>query len=236
MRCGRWSRRDAATPVEVDHTTPASDGTEELRELHCDRKSKVPASRWSRREDVHDSHVTGLPEFEKLHEHVSVSPAGPALPPKTVTCRYIWKNAEHTLSCPADGGDDVAGALPSAPSGALRDYEDKLKAIKLQQKGMERADIARTMGRSEHWVKRWWKLNPHQIQKPDVRHGVLVRNAPVLSFRDLELRRGFAVEREPASADVKPLVAELFEALSWEPARRATRHPETGELRVRFDP
>ncbi|CAE8615781.1 unnamed protein product [Polarella glacialis] len=151
----------------------------------------------------------------------------------TVSHRYIWKDREMVSVFPADGRADVAGALPSAPSGPLKEYEDKLKAIDLCSRGVEKAEIARLLGRSEHWVKRWWRQCPHHIAKPAVAHGVLVQHAPLLSFRDLELRRGF-IEADASSAGAL-LLHDVIEHLQWEPARRATRDPLTGDLKVRFD-
>jgi len=151
-----------------------------------------------------------------------------------IVCRYIWKDVERTATFPSECADDVAGPMPSAPSGGLRDYEDKLKAIDLSQQGLDVAGIAQQLGRSSHWVRRWWKQDPLRIPKPDVRHSPLVRNAPLQSFRDLELHRGFVRPADKAEGQV-PLHEELTSLLKWEPARRATRHPETGDLRVRFD-
>uniref|UniRef100_A0A7S0FA49 Uncharacterized protein n=1 Tax=Pyrodinium bahamense TaxID=73915 RepID=A0A7S0FA49_9DINO len=128
---------------------------------------------------------------------------------------------------------DTACALPSA-GGPLRDYEDKLKAIDLCARGVEKVDIALSLGRSENWVKRWWKQDPQLISKPMVKHGPLVQNAPLQSFRDLEFHRAFACGPTEDEGEVSSL-EELVASLAWEPARRATRCPETGKLRVRFD-
>lgn len=146
----------------------------------------------------------------------------------SVKHRYIFKSVEASAEFPIDSQEDVAGALPSAPSGPLKEYEDKLKAIDLREKGKDKSEIATMLGRSEHWVKRWWRQQPHTIPKPKVRYAPLVTNAPLLSFRDLELRRSFA----PGGDKV---MEELTSLLAWEPARRATRNPDTGELKVRFD-
>lgn len=209
--------------------------------------------RWLRRADVagaalFETSAVHTVEDVVLHRPDSMSES---LPPavavdatgSTIVVRYIWNEEERTARFPAVGCDDVAGALPSAPSGPLREYEDKLKAIGLCARGMEKSDVAQRLGRSEHWVKRWWRQNPQLISKPAVAHGVLVQNAPLISFRDLELRRGFvpAATKGPSVVDLndsvsaESLLEELVQSLHWEPARRATRDSVTGALRVRFD-
>lgn len=146
-------------------------------------------------------------------------------------CRYIWKDIEKTAVFPADSSEDISGALPSAPFGPLKDYEDKLKAIELCSRGLGKLEVAQALGKSEHWVKRWWRQDPHLIPKPTVAHGALVQNAPLLSFRDLDLRRDFLSDQDCGET----LLKEAWKTLKWEPARRATRDPDTGDLRVRFD-
>lgn len=145
-----------------------------------------------------------------------------------VTHRYVLGGREKIATFPARGYEDVSGALSSAPSGPLKEYEDKLKAIELQENGQDKAAIAAMLGRSEHWVKRWWRQQPLSIPKPNVRHAPLVRNAPLGSFRDLELRRALVPSGEA-------VVQELLSCVAWVPARRATRDADTAELRVRFD-
>jgi len=154
--------------------------------------------------------------------------AKPLAPASELRCRYVHKGSEKTAVFPVDASEDVSGALPSAPSGALKEFEDKLKAIDLCTNGVDKSEVAALLGRSEHWVKRWWRQQPQLVPKPKVRHAPLVNNAPLLSFRDLELRRAFV----PGGAQ---LLEDLTTSLHWEPARRATRRAETAELIVRFD-
>lgn len=131
-------------------------------------------------------------------------------------------------------------ALPSALSGPLRDYEDKLKAIELRGKGREKAEIARLLGRSEHWVGRWWRQAPQLIPRPAVHHSPVVANAPLQAFRDLQLWRGWASGdgggHEGGPSPPGQMFQKLRDGLDWQPARRATRDPDTGALRIRFDP
>jgi len=194
--------------------------------------------RWAKREIVPQDAVELLPPDEVF---------GPSAPPPSVQTadevlyRYVMSNGHERTACfPLDLKRDCAGLLPSAPSGALREYEDKLKAIDFANAGLTKVQIAERLDRSEHWVKRWWRRDPLSIAKPAVAHGVLVKNAPLLSFRDLDVRRGFlrSAARGAASDDdeTAALLAEVLQAVQWEPARRATRDAITGELRVRFDP
>ncbi|CAJ1334614.1 unnamed protein product, partial [Effrenium voratum] len=71
------------------------------------------------------------------------------------TYRYVDRAGERTAEFPVDPNDDVSGAVSSASSGPLKDYQDKLKAIQLREKGLSKAEIAEKVGRSEYWVKRW---------------------------------------------------------------------------------
>lgn len=64
----------------------------------------------------------------------------------TTTCRYFVGAAERTAIFPTEPEKDINGALPSAPSGPLKDYEDKLKAIDLCNRGLNKAEVARRLG------------------------------------------------------------------------------------------
>lgn len=148
-----------------------------------------------------------------------------------VECRYVTQDgAQRSARFPV--ATQPCGALPSAPTGPLKEFEDKLKAIELRERGKEKKEISDLLGRSEHWVQRWWRQTPECIPKPSVAHGSLIKNAPLISFRDLELRRGFVSEQDQQGTS---LLSELQEAVVWAPARRATRDPDTGDLKVRFD-
>ncbi|CAK0828216.1 unnamed protein product [Prorocentrum cordatum] len=144
-----------------------------------------------------------------------------------LTYRYEDRGAERTASFPADPREDVSGAVASASSGPLRDYQDKLKAITLRERGMEKAEIAAKLGRSEHWVKRWWREHPATLERPAGARDVVLQKAGLHSFRDLDIRRRFT---EDAS-----LFETLKEQVVWRQAKVVSRDQNTGELALRYD-
>ena len=138
---------------------------------------------------------------------------------------YIDQGQERFTSIArcAEGTEVVA----SSSSAAVRDYEDKLKAIELQRRGVEKAAVASKLGRSEKWVQKWWKQEPRLLQRPHGAQDRVFQQTPLEGFRDLEIMRKFAPD------------AELFETLvkkvPWRQGRVMMRDQETGDLVLRFD-
>lgn len=149
--------------------------------------------------------------------------------PSIDTCsyRYIDRGVERTAQFPVNPANDVSGVVASASSGPLRDYQDKLKVIQLREKGVAKADIAKKVGRSEHWVKRWWREHPATLERPAAVNDIVLKKASMHSFRDLDIRRGFL--------DDASLYDTLVEQVSWRQAKVVGRDQNTGELALRYD-
>jgi len=145
----------------------------------------------------------------------------------TRTYRYVDKFGERTAEFPVEASEDVAGAVSSASSGPLRDYQDKLKAIQLREKGLSKAEIAEKVGRSEHWVKRWWREHPATLERPVGSRDVVLQRASLHSFRDLEIRRSFS--KDAATYD------SLVKEVPWRQAKVVARDLNTGELGLRYN-
>lgn len=157
--------------------------------------------------------------------------AGPA---PLITYRYVDRGVERTASFPADSSDDVSGTVKSASSGPLADYQDKLKAIALREKGLEKSEVAQRLCRPERWVQRWWRENPKLLQRPAGANDVVMQRASLESFRDLEIRRSFVREgdlEETRGALLDGVVA----GAEWRQAKVLTRNAETGELDLAYD-
>ncbi|CAE7282487.1 unnamed protein product [Symbiodinium sp. CCMP2456] len=139
---------------------------------------------------------------------------------------------ERTAEFPVEASEDVAGAVSSASSGRSgREFsdgeQDKLKAIQLREKGLSKAEIAEKVGRSEHWVKRWWREHPATLERPVGSRDVVLQRASLHSFRDLEIRRSFA--KDAATYD------SLVKEVPWRQAKVVARDLNTGELGLRYN-
>lgn len=145
----------------------------------------------------------------------------------TSTYRYVDRGFERSADFPVDRKDDVAGVIASASSGPLRDYQDKLKAIQLRERGLSKGDIAEKIGRSEYWVKRWWREHPATLERPAGANDVVLQKASLNSFRDLDIRRSFAAD--------KSLFGTLVKNVPWRQAKVVARDHNTGELGLRFN-
>lgn len=157
-------------------------------------------------------------------------------PPELKNYRYVDRFSERTVSFPVDSAFDVQGHVKGSSSGALADYQDKLKAIGLREKGLEKAVIAQRLGRPERWVQRWWRENPKLLQRPAGAHDVVMQKASLESFRDLEIRRGFL--QEGTSREEKQ-TAEMLRSVvdnnTWQQAKVMRRNQETGQLDLAYD-
>ncbi|CAJ1418868.1 unnamed protein product [Effrenium voratum] len=143
------------------------------------------------------------------------------------TYRYVDRAGERTAEFPVDPNDDVSGAVSSASSGPLKDYQDKLKAIQLREKGLSKAEIAEKVGRSEYWVKRWWREHPATLERPAGARDVVLQKASLSAFRDLDIRRRFIKDNSTFDSLVKQA--------SWRQAKVVVRDPNTGELSLRYN-
>ena len=123
--------------------------------------------------------------------------------------------------------DEGTEIVSSSSSLAVRDYEDKLKAIELQRRGVEKAAVASTLNRSEKWVQKWWKQEPRLLQRPHGAQDTVFQRTPLEGFRDLEIMRKFAPDTG--------LFDTLVEKVPWRQGKVMMRDPETGELVLRFD-
>jgi len=143
------------------------------------------------------------------------------------THRYVDRGGERTADFPVDRSDDVSGVISSASSGPLRDYQDKLKVIQLREKGLSKTEISEKVGRSEHWVKRWWREHPATLERPVGARDVVLKKASINAFRDLDIRRRFINDTSTYDSLVKKV--------TWKQAKVVVRDPNTGELTLRYN-
>eukprot|EP00913_Durusdinium_trenchii_P010515 g9859.t1 len=95
------------------------------------------------------------------------------------------------------------------------------------RKGLSKTEIAEKVGRSEHWVKRWWREHPATLERPVGSRDVVLKKASVNAFRDLDIRRGFIKESSTFDSLVKKV--------SWKQAKVVVRDSNTGELTLRYN-
>lgn len=143
------------------------------------------------------------------------------------TYRYVDRGEERTADFPVDRNDDVSGVISSASTGPLRDYQDKLKVIQLREKGLSKTEISEKVGRSEHWVKRWWREHPATLERPAGSRDVVLKKASINAFRDLDIRRRFISEDSTYKS--------LVDKVTWRQAKVVARDVNTGELALRYN-
>lgn len=158
-------------------------------------------------------------------------------PPAGEGFRYVERDGvERFLALPERSGGDRAASgggarnkqvVATGTSAAVREYNDKLKAIHLQQQGLSRAEVARKLERSEHWVKRWWRQTPELIPRPHGAQDGVFRRTPLIGFRDVEIQKDFAQNRS--------LFETLVDSLDWKQGKVTYRDELTNELVLRFD-
>eukprot|EP00931_Biecheleriopsis_adriatica_P066038 TRINITY_DN40462_c0_g1_i1.p1 TRINITY_DN40462_c0_g1~~TRINITY_DN40462_c0_g1_i1.p1 ORF type:complete len:656 (+),score=85.30 TRINITY_DN40462_c0_g1_i1:61-2028(+) len=144
--------------------------------------------------------------------------------------RYVDRGVEK-IATPAAGPEtsskSVTETVSSGSSPAVRDYQDKLKAIELQRRGVEKSAVAAKLGRPERWVQKWWKQEPRLIPRPHGAQDAVFQRVPLAGFRDLEITRGFTQDQD--------LFDVLLKEVPWRQGKVMTRDTETGELVLRFD-
>eukprot|EP00438_Fugacium_kawagutii_P021280 Skav209142 [mRNA] locus=scaffold3638:12370:19700:+ [translate_table: standard] len=97
----------------------------------------------------------------------------------------------------------------------------------MTRKGLSKTEISEKVGRSEHWVKRWWREHPATLERPAGSRDVVLQKASLSAFRDLDIRRRFI--RENSTYD------SLVKKVTWRQAKVVARDPNTGELNLRYN-
>eukprot|EP00929_Paragymnodinium_shiwhaense_P098218 TRINITY_DN59731_c0_g1_i1.p1 TRINITY_DN59731_c0_g1~~TRINITY_DN59731_c0_g1_i1.p1 ORF type:complete len:642 (-),score=88.46 TRINITY_DN59731_c0_g1_i1:230-2074(-) len=144
--------------------------------------------------------------------------------------RYLDHGLEKYASLDRQVGVRGSGAsagFSSGSSAAVREYEDKLKAIDLCRRGLEKAAVAEKLGRSERWVQKWWRQEPQLIVRPHGAQDRVFQRTPLQGFRDVEVTRSFTEDTS--------LYDTLANTIPWRRGKVMTRDEETGELVLRFD-
>lgn len=134
--------------------------------------------------------------------------------------RYVDKYGVERIC--TDPGE--SGIFASSLSPEIKDYQDKLKAIALGRRGMEKKDVAERLNRSAKWVQKWWREEPMTLRKPKG-----ATYADPNEWRDCEFQRGFAGKTD--------IYRKLVERVEWHDAVVVKRNAQDGgrSLEVQFD-
>jgi len=141
--------------------------------------------------------------------------------------RYVDHGIERVAAPRNDCEAGATVAVASSSSSTVREYEDKLKAIELRQRGVEKSDIAAKLSRSERWVQKWWKHEPKLLQRPHGAQNEVFQRVPLDGFRDVEFTKSFCQDAV--------LYDTLAREVQWRRGKVMTRDQETSELVLRFD-
>ncbi|CAJ1402298.1 unnamed protein product [Effrenium voratum] len=141
------------------------------------------------------------------------------------------------------------GIFSQNSSEGHKEYQDRLRSIHLRKEGMEKAAIAKALGRSERFVAKWWQKEPKEIPRPWGVHEYLTkdmgRNARGVGstngatmtdesaadvatwWRDVEVKRKFA--------DDPVIYEEILNNTDWKPNNARTRDFATGAYHLKYD-
>lgn len=143
----------------------------------------------------------------------------------------------------------LEGLFSQNSSQGHKEYQDKLRAIHLRTEGMQKAAIAKALGRSEKFVAKWWQKEVKEIPRPWGVHEYLTKamgknennvgatnGASMTSesvsdtatwWRDVEVRRRFA--SDPSIYD------DILQGTEWKPSNARTRDFATGAYHLKYD-
>ncbi|CAK0847205.1 unnamed protein product [Prorocentrum cordatum] len=68
------------------------------------------------------------------------------------------------------------GKFQQNSSQGHKEYQDRLRAIHLRAQGIPKADIARSLGRSEKFVAKWWQKEQQEVPRPWGVHEYLTKD------------------------------------------------------------
>jgi hypothetical protein len=117
----------------------------------------------------------------------------------------------------------------------VQDYEDRLRAIQMQRKGLGKAHVSRLIGRSENFVKRWWNKEPATLHKPSGLEYMDMRG-----YRELKYVRRFTqgqrksrkARKASASNSANSATISLYEKVlgsyQWEQATSTSKREKIG--------
>eukprot|EP00927_Polykrikos_kofoidii_P043257 TRINITY_DN37319_c0_g2_i1.p1 TRINITY_DN37319_c0_g2~~TRINITY_DN37319_c0_g2_i1.p1 ORF type:complete len:905 (-),score=105.55 TRINITY_DN37319_c0_g2_i1:11-2668(-) len=149
--------------------------------------------------------------------------------------RYREFGEEHVVNF--DEADMVwSGTFESHSSSGHGEYQDRLRAIKLQRTGWSKAAIAQELSRSEKFVARWWKMEARQVPRPLGVHQYLAHGMiDGEQFDRSEMWRGVEVVRGFVK-DTSGLYAEIMAGFTkWKQAASETKDFRTASYFLRYD-
>mmetsp|Transcript_46131 Transcript_46131/g.107935 ORF Transcript_46131/g.107935 Transcript_46131/m.107935 type:complete len:899 (-) Transcript_46131:266-2962(-) len=119
---------------------------------------------------------------------------------------------------------DPSGNLESNSSAGHKEYQDRLRAIALRKEGYEKADIAKTIGRSTRFVQTWWRKEPKEVPKPAGVHDYLRTDF----WRDIEIVRGFGKGQK--------IYEDALKTMEWvQPMADGREFKNGGGYRLKYD-
>eukprot|EP00928_Gymnodinium_smaydae_P044246 TRINITY_DN29523_c0_g6_i1.p1 TRINITY_DN29523_c0_g6~~TRINITY_DN29523_c0_g6_i1.p1 ORF type:complete len:1031 (+),score=188.76 TRINITY_DN29523_c0_g6_i1:74-3094(+) len=141
------------------------------------------------------------------------------------------------------------GKFQAASSQGHKEYQDRIRAIHLRKEGMQKAEIAKALGRSEQFVQKWWQKENKEIPRPWGVHAYLTKDMGKKStgvgatngatetddaaldlatwWRDVEVRRKYA--------DSASIYEDILHNTEWKPNQARTRDFASGAFHLKYD-
>lgn len=143
----------------------------------------------------------------------------------------------------------LEGLFAQSSSQGHKEYQDRLRVVHLRGEGLQKAEIAKALGRSEKFVAKWWQKEVKEIPKPWGVHEYLTKNMgrnendvgatngaamtddsvndTATWWRDVEVRRKF-------TSDLS-IYDDILKGTEWKGSNARTRDFATGAYHLKYD-
>eukprot|EP00930_Biecheleria_cincta_P000608 TRINITY_DN10137_c0_g1_i2.p1 TRINITY_DN10137_c0_g1~~TRINITY_DN10137_c0_g1_i2.p1 ORF type:complete len:787 (-),score=161.83 TRINITY_DN10137_c0_g1_i2:155-2383(-) len=192
-----------------------------------------------------------MPALQRLDDAFGVRRGKSAEEPSSAVRTYKWMqfHGKEEVTEFDEAHFATEGFFSQNSSVGHSEFQDRLRAIHLRKEGLEKAAIAKALGRSEKFVAKWWQKELGEIPRPYGVHeyltkdlgrkstGVGATNGATMTedsvsdtatwWRDVEVKRKFA--------DDPCIYNEILENTDWKPSNARTRDFATGAYHLKYD-
>lgn len=190
-----------------------------------------------------------MPPLQRLDEAFGVRPGTQSDRRVLRTYKWIQFKGREEVTEFDEQHFAAEGIFAQNSSQGHKEYQDRLRAIHLRKEGLDKAQIAAALGRSERFVAKWWQKENKEIPRPWGVHeyltkdmgrnsnGVGATNGATMVedsvqdtatwWRDVEVKRKFADD---------PLIyEEILQNTEWKASNARTRDFATGAYHLKYD-
>lgn len=190
-----------------------------------------------------------MPPLQRLDEAFGVRPGTQSNRRVLRTYKWIQFKGHEEVTEFDEQHFAAEGIFSQNSSQGHKEYQDRLRTIHLRKEGLDKAQIAAALGRSERFVAKWWQKENKEIPRPWGVHeyltkdmgrnsnGVGATNGATMVedsvqdtatwWRDVEVKRKFA--------DDPVIYEEILQNTEWKASNARTRDFATGAYHLKYD-